>query len=72
MSAFVTCESVAAVTLHIRETTDTPVNYSGFARRPKALCDAVIAWDTQIPVSAARCMPCIAAYQKIVATQEKP
>jgi hypothetical protein len=60
----VTCESVAAITLHVRDTTQVPISYSGFAKRPQALCGAEVAWDTRIPVSNTRCRECLAVLTK--------
>jgi len=56
----ITCESVAAITLHLRDASIIAPNYSGHHPRPKALCDAEIAWDTKIPTSMARCRACLA------------
>lgn len=54
------CESVAAITLHLRiVTAEHPISLSGHALpRPHALCGTVIAWDTRSPISAARCGAC--------------
>lgn len=57
----VTCETVAAIVLHVRRVTDTPVRLSGHSgMRPLALCGSAIDWDTEIPVSAenATCRGC--------------
>lgn len=65
--AFVVCETSAAITPHIRSTAEVPATertLSGFAARPKALCGAEVAWDTRLPLSAARCCYCIAALEK--------
>lgn len=56
----ITCESVAAITLHLRDASTIPPNYSGHHPRPKALCGSEIAWDTKIPASMARCRACLA------------
>lgn len=57
----VVCESVAAITTHLREVTDaTPIRLSGHAPpRPPSLCGIDIAWDTKLPLGAARCAACI-------------
>lgn len=56
-----TCETTAAITVHLRDMgEDEPLHLSGFVTRPVALCGALIAWDTLIPVDGARCSECIA------------
>lgn len=55
---YVTCESVAAIVLHVREVGTTPISYSGFAQRPRALCETKVAWDTKISVELASCRTC--------------
>jgi hypothetical protein len=57
----VVCESVAAITTHLRIVDETPINLSGFSERPFALCGMEIAWDTRLPLGAARCRACLAA-----------
>lgn len=48
----VTCETVAAIVLHVRRVTDVPVRLGGHtAPRPLALCGSPVDWDTQIPVA---------------------
>lgn len=62
--ALVVCETVAAITTHLREVTpETPLNYGGHHPRPKALCGAEIAWDTKLPLTDTRCRGCIQARQ---------
>lgn len=56
---FVCCETVAAITMHIRIVGDTPISYSGFAVRPKTLCEKAVGWDTLTPIVAARCLECM-------------
>jgi hypothetical protein len=58
VSLFVTCETTAAISLHIREVGETPINYSGFAQRPTALCGAIVAWDTKISLNYSTCSTC--------------
>lgn len=60
MSAFVVCESVAAITPHLRLlAADQPLIKLGWhSTRPLALCGTVIAWDTKLPLTAARCATC--------------
>lgn len=60
---FVTCESTAAITVHIRKVGNVPVSLGGFTSRPKALCDTVVAWDCRGPVTEARCWACIKAHR---------
>jgi hypothetical protein len=57
----VVCETVAAITTHLRKiTAEHPINYSGFSRRPKTLCDKDAAWDTKLPLNSTRCRVCLA------------
>lgn len=59
MSDLVVCESVAAITTHLRiVTVETPISLSGFHPRPTALCGMEVAWDTKIPTRFARCKAC--------------
>lgn len=60
---YVTCESTAAITVHIRKVGNVPVSLSGFTSRPQALCTAVVAWDCQIPTAGAGCWACIKAHR---------
>lgn len=56
----VTCESVAALVLHLRRLGPgiPPVRLSGHGGPgPFALCGSVIAWDTQRPATE-RCVTC--------------
>lgn len=55
----ITCESVVAVTVHLRDSTDVAPNYGGHHPRPNALCGATVAWDTRLPITAARCRACL-------------
>jgi hypothetical protein len=57
----VVCESIAAITTHLRDTSKVGVNLSGHHPRPHALCGAEIAWDTRLPLTAARCRACTTA-----------
>jgi hypothetical protein len=55
----VVCESVAAITTHLRVITpEVPVNLHGHHPRLPALCGTLVAWDTQIPVRMGRCRDC--------------
>lgn len=57
----VVCETTAAITTHLRRvTSEHPISFSGFATQPKTLCDVAAAWDTRLPLSAARCRKCLA------------
>lgn len=44
---YVTCETSAAIVVHIREIGETPIKLGGHWPKPKALCDAEISWDMQ-------------------------
>ncbi len=55
----ITCESVAAITLHLRDASIVPPNYGGHHPRPKALCESEVAWDTRISPESARCSACL-------------
>ncbi len=61
----VVCETVHAIVTHLREPTEeSPVRFGGFSDRTSrpfpvlALCGSQVAWDTQLPVSIARCRDC--------------
>lgn len=56
----VVCESTAAITTHLRDTTDIAPSYGGHREQPLALCGVKIAWDTRLPIESARCTACIA------------
>jgi hypothetical protein len=61
---FVTCETVAAIVLHVRRVTDIPVRLTGHSTpRPRALCGRPVDWDTQRPVAIGHitCRDCKAA-----------
>lgn len=61
-SMHVTCETTAANLVHVREVGSTPPKFGGhITPKPTALCGAVAAWDTRIPVAAATCSQCVAA-----------
>lgn len=63
----VVCETVAAITPHLRVlSADTPpLSLSGFAQRPTTLCGMTVAWDTRLPISAARCKRCLERAREI-------
>ena len=56
---YVVCETVAAISKHLRKVTSTPVNYSGFAEQPLTLCNKRAAWDTKLPIEYASCEFCL-------------
>lgn len=59
-----TCETTAAITLHVRVVGDRPFNPSGHTTpRPRALCGVNIAWDTQIDLGGVRCRSCLQALE---------
>lgn len=66
MNNHTTCETLAAIVIHIRAISTIPVSLFGYkvrsGARPKALCDARVAWDTQIPVASATCARCVNIY----------
>jgi hypothetical protein len=56
----VVCESTAAIVPHLRIVTlEAPICLNGHSPRPSALCGSEIAWDTQLPLNAARCRSCL-------------
>lgn len=60
-----TCETIAAVVLHIRRVGDRPVHLGGHVTpKPFALCGSPVGWDCQSPISAATCVRCIAVEAK--------
>lgn len=69
MNGLVICETVAAITTHLRiVTTAHPICLGGHASpKPRTLCDLDVGWDTQLPVRhedgvlTARCGHCRAA-----------
>lgn len=62
----VVCETVAAISTHLRDVGEVPINYGGhMLPRPKALCKAQIAWDTRLPISATRCTVCLRVLAKL-------
>ena len=53
-------ESVAAITTHLRDATEVGPNFGGHSPRPYSLCGVQVAWDTHLPIAAARCRACLA------------
>ncbi len=55
----ISCESVAAIVVHIRIVGSVEPNYSGHSPyRPPTLCGAEAAWDTKSSVKYATCRSC--------------
>lgn len=66
-TAFVCCETSAAITIHIREVTETsPIKLGGHWPRPSALCSAAVSWDITTPLEAARCRRCIDTHRNLM------
>jgi hypothetical protein len=60
--SLVTCETSAAIALHLRDADGWPVNLEGHRHpRPSALCGVAISWDTRSPIMTATCNACIQA-----------
>jgi len=59
MTNYITCETTAAIVVHIREIAagETP-RYSGHSDVIKSLCGLRVSWDTQIPIRCATCKIC--------------
>ena len=55
---FIICETVAAITTHLRRVGAIQPSFSGHRDRPRTLCGMEAAWDTQLPISAMRCRKC--------------
>ena len=58
LTELITCESTAAISLHLRKISEAKISYSGHSPRPKALCGREVAWDTRIVVTLASCTDC--------------
>lgn len=55
----VVCETMAAITTHLRVVDDEhPIRLSGHSVPPATLCGMSAAWDTQLPLNATRCNAC--------------
>lgn len=56
-----TCETDAAVAVHVRRVDSLGRRLSGGLRAlgVRAACGARVSWDTDIPVSAVTCRPCL-------------
>lgn len=64
----VTCETIAAIVLHVRRITDRGVKLGGHVDpKPQALCGRYVDWDTQRPVIAEciTCRNCKAEFAKV-------
>lgn len=55
----IACETVHAITLHLRDADLVAPNYGGHSPRPKGFCNREIAWDTKLPPGTASCRACI-------------
>ena len=57
----IVCETVAAITTHLRELEDAEEpNYHGHRTpAPKTLCGSDVGWDTRLPMGSARCRVCL-------------
>ena len=64
---FIVCETVAAITLHLRVMLPGEVPcYSGRARgNAKTLCRKPVGWDTKIPIDQARCTSCLEVKKEV-------
>lgn len=51
------CETIAAITVHIRRVTEAGPKYGGGADS-LTLCGKKAAWDTKFDIEEARCMSC--------------
>jgi hypothetical protein len=54
----IVCETLAAITTHLRIVGPEGVRLSGHWPRPKTLCGMEASWDTRLPLEAARCREC--------------
>jgi len=69
VSAFITCETTAAVVIHIRRLPESGPNYHG--AEVETLCGAKrTGWDTRVPIAAATCRVCIHEHDKITRAAE--
>ena len=63
---FVVCETVAAISTHIREVGDRDLRLGGHTfPRPHTLCLMDAAWDTLLPIDSARCVKCVEKYREM-------
>jgi hypothetical protein len=53
VNTLVTCETIAAIVIHVRRIGDRPIRLSGHSDKPTTLCGRLADWDTLIPVSPA-------------------
>ena len=64
----VVCETVAAVVPHLRiVTAESPIKLGGHHPAPKTLCGRDAGWDTQLPLTSARCTTCLSERAKLQA-----
>jgi len=73
MKRLIVCETVAAITTHLRELADDEEpNYHGHRTpAPKTLCGVGMGWDTRLPIESARCLGCLVARDIIVQAEAK-
>lgn len=56
----IVCETTAAIVPHLRLVGSVPKKLGGhYEPKPVALCGVTIAWDTNLPLAAARCRACL-------------
>jgi hypothetical protein len=69
MSVYIICETIAAITTHVRRVDAlTPVRLGGHIhdRGPVlALCGKKVAWDTRLPLGAIGCALCRARIEQL-------
>lgn len=53
------CETTAAIVLHVREVSESGVNYLGSNGVSKTLCGAQVGWDTKDQLAHANCRDCL-------------
>jgi len=74
MGTYIVCETIAAITSHVRLVDEsTPPRLGGHIhdRGPVlALCGRKIAWDTRLPLFAVRCAECVARIERLVESGE--
>lgn len=71
MGDYITCETVAAVVVHIRRVPESGPNYNGTTIEP--LCqpgETYNGWDTQAPLETATCRTCKAEYARLSAATD--
>jgi hypothetical protein len=66
----IVCETVAAITTHLRRLTAVGPKWGG-AADTLALCGAKVSWDTRIPVEGAECSRCTEGAQRASALLDR-